>query len=58
MCTLNGNIDYLLYENLVGQPKLIQICMCGEIFVFLSFMIGLLVVSILKFVLNHMANRD
>ena len=34
MCTLYGNIDYLLYEKIVGQPKLIQICMCEEIFEF------------------------
>ena len=48
MCTLYGNVDYLLYEKLVRQPKLIQIYMCGEIFVFLSVMIGLFVVGILK----------
>ena len=29
MCTLYGNVDYLLYEKLVGQPKLILTCMCG-----------------------------
>ena len=23
MCTLYGNVDYVLYEKLVGQPKLI-----------------------------------
>ena len=58
MCTLYGNINYLLYEKLVGQPKLIQICMCGEIFVFFSIMTGLFVVSILKFVLNSIVRRD
>ena len=34
MCTLYRNVDYLLYDKFVGQPKLIQICICGEIFVF------------------------
>ena len=48
MCTLYGNVDYLLYEKLVGQPKLIYISMCGEIFVFFSIMTGLFVVSICK----------
>ena len=58
MCTLYGNVDYLLYEKLVGQPKLIYISMCGEIFVFFSIMTGLFVVSILKFVLTPMASHD
>ena len=58
MCTLYGNVNYLLYEKLMGQPKLIQICMCGEIFVFFSIMIGLFVVSILKFVLTPMASHN
>ena len=48
MCTLYGNVDYLLHEKLVRQPKLIQIYMSGEIFVVLSIMTGLFVVSILK----------
>ena len=42
MCTLYRNIDYLLYEKLVGQLKFIQICMCGEIFVFLEYYDGII----------------
>ena len=58
MCTLYGNVNHLLYEKLMGQPKLIQICMCREISVFFSIITGLFVVSILKFVLTPMASHN
>ena len=58
MCTLYGNVDYLLYEKLVGQPKLIYISMCGEIFVFFQYYDWIICCEHLEFVLNPMASRD